>query len=299
VDAGTAGQYNYNALTNALTLNSGQQYIIELFNGAGDMYYFGPPTQINSSFTFINMMYCNSCTQNTYPTTTLTGQHYGIPDFLFYKITSVTPAPTATYGPAADTNTPASPTGLIGIAGNQQVTLRWNRNTEFDLAKYLIYRNTTNNPATSTLIDSVGGTPPDTNYTATGLVNGTTYYFWVRAADRFCSRRIGGYSNVATVTPVAITINTNKVPKVFALHQNFPNPFNPSTKIKYDLPKGSIVRLTIYDITGREVEVLVNEFIAAGYHEVTFDSQNLASGVYFYKIDAGVFSDKKKMIVVK
>ncbi len=299
VDAGTAGFYNYNLLTQPLWLNSGQQYIIELFNGSGDMYYYGAPTTVNSSLTFIDMRYCNSCTQNTFPTTVLTGLHYGIPDFLFYKITTVSPAPTATFGLPADTNTPVAPSGLIGIAGNQTATLRWNKNTEFDLAKYFVYRGLTNVPASSSLIDSVGGTPPDTNYTATGLNNGTIYYFWVRAVDRFCSRRIGGYSNMATVTPVIVAGIQKGVPKVFALHQNYPNPFNPVTKILYDLPKGSIVRLMIYDITGKEVELLVNEYIAAGYHEVSFDAHNLASGVYFYKIEAGIFTDQKKMIVLK
>ena len=190
-------------------------------------------------------------------------------------------------------------TGLTAVSGNQQATLHWNKNTEFDIAMYYVLRNTTNNPATATLIDSVSGTPPDSNYTATGLTNGQTYYFWVKAADRFCVPRISGVSNVAQANPVVIAINQTGVPKAFALHQNYPNPFNPATKIKYDIPKGTIVRLTIYDLTGREVEVLVNEFIAAGYHEVTFDAQNYASGVYFYKLEAGTFTDRKKMIVLK
>ena len=297
VDAGTLGIYNYNPLTTPLWLNSGQQYVLELFNGSGDMYYYGTSSQISPAFTYGDMRYCNSCTQNTFPTTVLTNYHYGVPDLLYYRINTVTPAPTATLGLPADTNTPAAPANLIGVAGNQQAQLRWSRNAEFDMAKYYVYRNTTNNPGSASLIDSVNH--PDTTYLATGLNNGTGYYFWVRAVDRFCVPRLSPFSNFALVTPSAIAHLGDAIPKVFALHQNYPNPFNPSTTIKFDMPKGGIVRLTVYDLLGREVETLVSEYLAAGYHEATFVADKLASGVYFYKIEAGTFSDRKKMVLVK
>ncbi|MFI5145322.1 MAG: DUF2341 domain-containing protein [Ignavibacteria bacterium] len=297
--SGPAAQFDYTPLATPLWLSSGLQYVVEIFQGSGDGYYFGLSTSIGAALTYGDMRYCNSCTQNTFPTSVLAGYQYGYPDFLYYLKNTVSPAPTTTFGLPADTVTPASPSGLIGIAGNQTATLRWNKNTEFDLDKYLVYRGTTNNPASSTLIDSVAGSPPDSNYTATGLTNGTTYYFWVKAADRFCNRRTSGYSNMATVTPVVVASIQKGVPKQFALHQNYPNPFNPVTRILYDLPKGSIVKITVFDITGREVETLVNEFLAAGYHEADFDATNLASGVYFYKLEAGSFVDQKKMIVLK
>jgi hypothetical protein len=297
VDAGTPAQYNYNALPQPILLNSGQQYVIELHNETGDMYYFGPPTTTAPELTYIAMRYCNSCSQNTFPTSSLTGQHYGIPDFLFYTTaTPVSPAPTVTTGAPADTNTPAAPTGLTGAAGNQQAFLQWNKNTEFDVIKYYILRNTSNNPGTAALIDSTN--QPDTDYVATGLNNGTPYYFWVKAVDAFCNPRISAVSNFALVTPVIVAQN-EKVPKEFALHQNYPNPFNPVTRIKYDIPRNTFARITIYDITGKEVEVLVNEFVTAGYHEASFSSQNLASGVYFYRIEAGTFVDQKKMVILK
>jgi hypothetical protein len=297
--SGPAAQFDYTALAQPIWLASGAQYVVELFQGASDGYYFGLSTSIGAALTYGDMRYCNTCTQNTFPTNVLSGYQYGYPDFLYYLKNTVTPAPTTSLGLPADTNTPVSPSGLIGAAGNQTAQLRWNKNTEFDLAKYFVYRNTTNNPATSSLIDSVAGAPPDTNYTATGLTNGTTYYFWVKAVDRFCSRRLSGYSNMVTITPVVVAGIQKGIPKFFALHQNYPNPFNPTTKIQYDLPKGSIVKITVYDITGREVEVLINEFIASGYHEAEFDASNLASGVYFYKLEAGSFTDQKKMIVLK
>jgi len=89
------------------------------------------------------------------------------------------------------------------------------------------------------------------------------------------------------------------VPKEYSLSQNYPNPFNPSTTIKFELPKSSVVRLSVYDLLGREVSVLVNERRNAGYHEVKFDGSNLASGVYFYRLQAGEFVSSKRMLILK
>jgi len=90
--------------------------------------------------------------------------------------------------------------------------------------------------------------------------------------------------------------------KEYSLSQNFPNPFNPSTEITYAVKKETFVTLKIYDVSGREVETLVNENKQSGIHSVRFDvtgRKNLASGTYFYKLHAGDFTDVKKMILVK
>ncbi|MCW9095318.1 MAG: T9SS type A sorting domain-containing protein [Ignavibacteriaceae bacterium] len=89
------------------------------------------------------------------------------------------------------------------------------------------------------------------------------------------------------------------IPSEFGLTQNYPNPFNPVTFIKYEVPKTSPVLIKIYDITGREVAVLVNEVREPGIYQVSFDSKNLASGVYFYKMVAGDFTSVKKMNLLK
>lgn len=296
--SGPIGTYTYDTLGSPIWLNSGTQYILELYQGAGDGYYFGTSSQIGQHLTYGDMRYCNSCTQNTFPTTVLAGYHYGYPDFWYYVVDNpVTPAPTNNNGQPADTNTPAAPTNLTGIPGNQMVALRWRKNTEFDAAKYLIYRNTTNNPNTAALIDST--VHPDTMYTNTGLTNGTTYYFWVRAKDRFCSPRTSAFSIVLTIIPTAIQSNNNEIPRVYALYQNFPNPFNPVTYISFDIPKVSFTRLTIYDVLGKEISVIVNEILAAGRYKVDWNADKFASGIYFYKIDAGGFVDRKKMVVLK
>jgi photosystem II stability/assembly factor-like uncharacterized protein len=89
------------------------------------------------------------------------------------------------------------------------------------------------------------------------------------------------------------------VPKKFNLSQNYPNPFNPTTKINFELPRSSNVKLSVYDITGKLASELINEQRAAGYYTVEFNGSNLASGMYFYRIQAGDFSAVKKMVLVK
>jgi hypothetical protein len=83
------------------------------------------------------------------------------------------------------------------------------------------------------------------------------------------------------------------------LAQNYPNPFNPATTITYELPIASQVTLSVYDVLGREVSVLVNGRKNAGVHEVKFDGVNLPSGVYFYRLQAGDFCQSKKLVLLK
>jgi hypothetical protein len=84
-----------------------------------------------------------------------------------------------------------------------------------------------------------------------------------------------------------------------ALLGNYPNPFNPTTTISFSLPDAGKVNLSVFDISGRLVAMLANGWRDAGYHEVTFDASDLALGIYFYRIEAGDFSDVKKMVLVK
>lgn len=85
----------------------------------------------------------------------------------------------------------------------------------------------------------------------------------------------------------------------FSLYQNYPNPFNPTSTIKYKLPEDLKVQIKVFDVLGKEVSALVNEEKPAGSHEVKFNGGNLASGIYFYRIQAGSFINTKKMILLK
>jgi photosystem II stability/assembly factor-like uncharacterized protein len=93
--------------------------------------------------------------------------------------------------------------------------------------------------------------------------------------------------------------SNEETPTEYDLFQNYPNPFNPVTRINFALPKQGFVTLKIYDITGREVKVLLNEFRRAGYYTVDFNGSNFASGVYFYRIQSGNFISVKKMVLIK
>ncbi len=93
--------------------------------------------------------------------------------------------------------------------------------------------------------------------------------------------------------------NENIQPAYFSLGQNYPNPFNPSTKIIWQSPVGSRQTLKVYDVLGNEVTTLVDEYRDAGRYEVEFDASGLSSGVYFYKLTSGSFTETKKMLILK
>jgi photosystem II stability/assembly factor-like uncharacterized protein len=130
-----------------------------------------------------------------------------------------------------------------------------------------------------------------------------THFSDVCFADAETGWIVGGDGRILHTTNGGVTFieggQTDEVPNDFALCQNCPNPFNPSTSIKFELPKSSDVRLSVYDLLGREVSVLVNEKRNAGVHEVKFDGTSLASGVYFYRIIAGDFIQTRKLLLLR
>ena len=89
------------------------------------------------------------------------------------------------------------------------------------------------------------------------------------------------------------------IPFTYALHQNYPNPFNPITNIQFTIPEQADVKLRIYNVLGRQVDVLVNETLPVGHHKILWNPKNLSSGVYFYKLEAGSFIKTRKMILLK
>jgi hypothetical protein len=101
------------------------------------------------------------------------------------------------------------------------------------------------------------------------------------------------------VVVTSVSAANGDLPKEFALEQNFPNPFNPTTTIRYQLPKTSMVRISVCDILGREASVLVNERKDAGVHEAKFDGSNFASGVYVCRMQAGDFVQARKLILLR
>lgn len=111
---------------------------------------------------------------------------------------------------------------------------------------------------------------------------------------------VGRNGNILKVkTDKLSNITEEALVSKFILYQNYPNPFNPETRIKYEIPQSSFVELKIYNILGEEVAILVNEFQNKGAHEVSFRSNYLSSGIYFYRLSTGDYNQIKKMILIK
>jgi photosystem II stability/assembly factor-like uncharacterized protein len=151
----------------------------------------------------------------------------------------------------------------------------------------------------------IGGWWFNTHRTTNG---GYTWQFdpWGYNVNRF--RFFGdtlGYAVGQTVykymrdTTIGITQISNEIPERPEMSQNFPNPFNPSTTIKFRVVDFEDTKLTIFDVLGREISVLVNERLYPGYYEYTFDASDLQSGVYFYRIETLRYTETKRMVLVK
>lgn len=130
----------------------------------------------------------------------------------------------------------------------------------------------------------------DTSSTVSALVVNKAGYVFAAAGDTV-------YRSIGTITSVKQT--PPMIASQYLLSQNYPNPFNPSTTISYQLPTNTLVVLKVFDVLGREVETLVNERQSAGSHSVRFKAANLPSGVYFYRLQAGVYHDTKKLLLLK
>jgi len=141
----------------------------------------------------------------------------------------------------------------------------------------------------------------DNNYKLTNVIPGGTYYWRVAANNN--SSLEGGYSGYSAAKSFVVSgvtgVEKNNTPISFNLSQNYPNPFNPTTNISYSIAAASMVTLKVYDTIGREVAQLVNEQKEPGSYVVQFNGRNLASGIYFYQINAGSYIATKKLTLLK
>jgi photosystem II stability/assembly factor-like uncharacterized protein len=145
----------------------------------------------------------------------------------------------------------------------------------------------------------------DTNITPSqftvppGRLNGSTVYYWrVRG---FNTGGYGPWSTIWNFTTGVIGINliSSVIPKDYMLYNNYPNPFNPATKIRFDIPARSHVVIKVFDILGRQISEIANMELSPGTYETLWRSENAASGIYFCRIEAGKFISVKKMLMIK
>ena len=177
---------------------------------------------------------------------------------------------------------------------NDDVTLNWQTSTETNNQGFQIKRRKTQDEKSEEWenIGFVNGSGTITEPQSYSFVNENLqlgkYQYRLKQIDFDGSFE---YSNI-------IEVNID-LPKTFALLNCFPNPFNPSTKIMYEIPQQSNVIIKVYDVLGNEVSTPVNEMQSAGSYQIIFDASELANGVYFYKLQADNFVETKKMILMK
>jgi len=135
--------------------------------------------------------------------------------------------------------------------------------------------------------------------TLENLTTGSTYYFIIDQMDaQFNDIRSIPYKFIAGDTTVGVN-DLETLPKEYSLSQNYPNPFNPSTVIEFAMPTSGYVTLKVFNSLGQEVAELINKEMNAGNHSINFNASNLSSGIYFYRISAGKFTETKKMILIQ
>ena len=140
----------------------------------------------------------------------------------------------------------------------------------------------------------------DTSYFDTEYTLNEVNYYRLAAVDH--AGNISEYTEV--VDAAVLSVDEQMIPDVYALHQNYPNPFNPTTTLRYDLPEDASVSIVIYDVMGRKVRSLVNDEQSAGYRSIRWDATNdiggaVSAGMYIYMIQAGNFTQTKKMVLLK
>lgn len=204
---------------------------------------------------------------------------------IFRLQTSAVAAPTA-----------PAPTSPANGAINQQLNLTLSWGAVMGADSYDLQVSTNPNFTTLFLEDSTLTAPSRQLGT---LALNTTYYWRVSAKNLGGTSPFSSTFNFKTVLSTSVENVGNEIPKEFGLSQNYPNPFNPSTTIEFQIPKNSHVTLKVFDPLGKELLTLLQEEKNAGSYKTQWDANNLPSGVYFYRLQAGNFVDTKKLILMK
>ena len=191
-----------------------------------------------------------------------------------------------------DNVVPVELTSFAASVNGNSVSLKWATATETNNSGFEVERKSSSTGWQKIAFVQGNGTttqPKSYSYSDRNLADGK-YSYRLKQID------LDGTFDYSKV--VEVNINSNTVNQ-FELAQNYPNPFNPTTAIKFNLPEGGNVKLSVYNLLGQEVATLVNGFKEAGSHTVNFDASNLNSGIYLYKIQANGFTQTRKMTLIK
>jgi photosystem II stability/assembly factor-like uncharacterized protein len=188
---------------------------------------------------------------------------------------------------------PVELTSFSVSLNENNVKLFWETSTETNNSGFYIQRKSKRTWENLNFIEGNGTTIESHSYYYIDNLSDLNYsgniYYRLKQVDYD-----GSIENSATKE-----IFYNPKPDEFSLEQNYPNPFNPTTLIKFSLPEGTNVKLTIYDLLGNEIKILVDEFKPAGTYSEKFDGANLTSGIYIYRLQAGEYVSTKRMVLIK
>ncbi|MGB3018731.1 MAG: T9SS type A sorting domain-containing protein [Ignavibacteria bacterium] len=272
------------------------RWAVNTFPGAGNGLFFAP----NETKNIVRVrIVANGGDQNFADNATLDLAFRNGPANPFTKIfcytvdnvnTDITTAATHTIS-IQNIPLPVELASFTAVTNRNNVTLNWatskeTNNQGFEVERSLVGANSWAKAGTVT---GNGTTNETKSYSFTERVTTGNYSYRLKQIDFNGNFEFHNLSSEVNVG----------VPSEFALSQNYPNPFNPSTKIDYDIATDGNVSVVLFDMSGREVAKLVNDFKTAGYYTVNFNASNLSSGMYFYRISASNFSQTKKMVLVK
>ncbi|MFH1011024.1 MAG: T9SS type A sorting domain-containing protein [bacterium] len=191
---------------------------------------------------------------------------------------------------------PVELTTFEALGGDGQVTLHWRTESELDNDHFVLYKRKAGDETFGVLTQVSGrGTttePHDYEFVDRWVQNGITYEY--RISDVDMTGRETVHEQIASATPTQ-----HAIPHEFALYPNWPNPFNPTTTIRYDVKETGLVTLKVFDLLGRKVATLVNDEISAGSHAVIWDADDSPSGVYLCRMEAKGFAQTRKLLLVK
>jgi hypothetical protein len=179
------------------------------------------------------------------------------------------------------------------------IKFTWRASSDVDMGDSLRYTLELRGPGIDTTLAGLRDTTVQVNIMSRLQIN-SAYTWTATVSDGLIS--VASPDTFTFRTSAAVTAVeelAGEIPKEYALRQNYPNPFNPSTTIEFALPKSAFVTLRVYDLLGRQVGELVNEKLAPGNYKTQWDARGFASGVYFYRLQAGQFVETKKLVLLR